>query len=477
MSWLLPAVAAGAGPVSDLAGTWIARTEVAGEPGSFVLHLEDDGEGGLSALISLPQMGLERLPAGHARRAEDGIEVAGTRFEWDGERLVGPLPDALVPVHEIIVALERGDPPPPLTPADRGPVIRPAWRFPVGAPVYAGITAGGGRVYAATDAGRVLALDTDGRLLWSFDAGGPVRATPTLARGRLFVPADDGDLYCLDTAGGTLVWRVPLGPGPAPRSRPGTPGYRYDRYASAAVVADGRLFVGTLHGEMLALDPDDGSIRWRFRAGDAVESTPTVAGGRVYFGSYDGRVYALEAADGGLAWRSDTGAPVVSTPAVDAGIVVIGSRSYDLLGLDAATGETVWRRYYWYSWVESSARVRHGIAYIGSSDGRHVSAWRVADGKRVWRYRAGGPAWASPAVTAGLVLEGTVGVPGYLVPHRPAFHALDRTSGKPVWHYPAAPPDTGEYTGFVSAPAVAGDRVYVGGLDGAIYAFPLVPAQ
>jgi len=34
--------------------------------------------------------------------------------------------------------------------------------------------------------------------------------------------------------------------------------------------------------------------RWRFKAGDDVESSPAVSGGMVFFGSHDGNIYALE---------------------------------------------------------------------------------------------------------------------------------------------------------------------------------------
>ena len=142
-------------------------------------------------------------------------------------------------------------------------------------------------------------------------------------------------------------------------------------------VDGGRLYLGTHDGRVLALDPANGATVWEFASGDSVLAAPAVAGGRVYFGSYDGNVYALDAAKGQLAWKHDTKGAVVSTPAVDpaSGRVVIGSRSYDLLGLDAATGALAWKQYIWSSWVESSATLRDGVAYVGSSDAAALYAF------------------------------------------------------------------------------------------------------
>ena len=54
---------------------------------------------------------------------------------------------------------------------------------------------------------------------------------------------------------------------------------------------------------VIALDTDDGSIRWIFIVGGRVDSPPTVYGNLVLFGSADGNVYCVRLTDGKLVWR------------------------------------------------------------------------------------------------------------------------------------------------------------------------------
>jgi outer membrane protein assembly factor BamB len=161
----------------------------------------------------------------------------------------------------------------------------------------------------------------------------------------------------------------------------------------------------------------------------------------------------------------------VSTPAPAGDRIVVGNRAYDLLGLDARTGEPAWTRYIWFSWVESSALVRDGVAYVGSSDAAAVYAFDAATGERRWKADVFGWAWGQPAVTGDRVFAGTASQAGYLAGHRGMVVALDRATGRPVWHYPAVPAPTGAY-GFPGSPAVGEGLVFVTGLDGTVYAFP-----
>jgi eukaryotic-like serine/threonine-protein kinase len=235
-------------------------------------------------------------------------------------------------------------------------------------------------------------------------------------------------------------------------------------------VAGGRLYLGTHDGHLVALDPARGARLWDFAAGDSVLAAPAVAGGRVYFGSFDGKVRALDAADGRLVWERETGGAVVSTPAVAGDRLIVGNRAYDLLALDARSGETVWKRYVWFSWVESSATIRDGVAYVGSSDAAALFAFDVATGRRLWASDVYGWAWGQPAVTGDRVFVGTASRHGYLAGHRGGVVAVERASGRPVWRYAVEPPPSGAF-GFPGSPAVGAGRVFLGGLDGRVYAF------
>src|SRR5271163_197054 len=51
-------------------------------------------------------------------------------------------------------------------------------------------------------------------------------------------------------------------------------------------------------------------LKWSYRTGASVTSSPAVANGVLYVGSYDHNVYALNADTGALLWKYATGSPV-----------------------------------------------------------------------------------------------------------------------------------------------------------------------
>src|SRR4051812_15802343 len=59
------------------------------------------------------------------------------------------------------------------------------------------------------------------------------------------------------------------------------------------VIADGKVFIGTLHGILHAIDAETGKDLWTFTAGGAILHAAAVADGKVFFGAADGKIYAI----------------------------------------------------------------------------------------------------------------------------------------------------------------------------------------
>lgn len=469
-----PALALAA-TAADIAGSWTGALSHEGDSTAVAFAFTPDTSGRVAIEYTLPVLHFDRVPLGAPKLVAQGDSVllGPFRFAFDRERdvLSGVMPPMFFPVYSVPVRLHRGPvaaPPPRETPAASA---RPRWTFDGGSPMWAGPTFAEGRVYVGALDGRLYALDAaTGAKRWEFAADGAIRSRPTVAAGALYVATDAGTLYRIESASGRLVWQVKLMPSPVVRLPFSDPRSRYDRFSSDVTIAGNRLYVGTHDGRLVALAAADGRVLWEFRAGEAVLAAPAIAGGRVVFGSYDHFAYSLEAATGRLMWKRDTGGRVVSTPALAGDRVIVGNRIYDLLGLDARSGEVVWRRYQWGTWVESSASVRDGNAYVGSSDGACVSAWNARDGKRLWLTDVLGWSWGQPAVTAGRVYAGASGQVGYPVATRGAVVALDRASGAVAWRFASEPPASGDW-GFPGSLAVGPRLVYASGLDGKVYAF------
>ncbi len=459
-----------------LAGSWAGTIAHGGETTPFALELVPEADGKVRVDATIPGMHVTGQPFGSFPLEAEGTQVTlgPFRFRYDASArsLTGLVPEGLAPVYRIPLVLNRVDRIEiPDRKAPAGSLVQPLWTFEAGAPLWAGPRFVDGVVYVGGADGRLFAIEArTGRKLWSFKAGGEIRTRPTVLDGALFFQADDGLLYKLAVAEGKEVWRVKVVEKPIERLPFDNPKSRYDRFGSDVTAKDGRLYLGTHDGSILAIDPVTGARIWTFLTGDAVLAAPSVLRGRVYAGSFDKNVYALDAATGALIWKRDTQGAVVSTPAVAGNRLVVGTRAYDMLALDARSGDVAWRRYVWFSWIESSASVHEGIAYVGSSDAAAVFAFDVASGQRLWSADVFGWAWGQPEVTQTRVYAGTSSQVGYPAGHRAGVIALDRATGKITWRYEARASESGAF-GFPGSPALGDDRVFVGGLDGRLYAF------
>jgi len=466
-----------ADPVEITSGAWSGTVSHEGETSVVAFEFEKGGDGKTTTLkITLPAMNVAHMAILQAPLEVHGpeVKVGPFAFQYDAaaHTLSGVMPEALVPVYRMPFTLQHVatlEVPP--RPSPTAASAEPAWTVDAGSPLWAGPTYTEGTVYFGAEDGQVHAVDArSGARRWSFKAGGPVRTRPVVDGEAVYLQADDGFLYSLGAADGKERWRARVVEKPISRLPFDNPASRYDRFGSDVTVASGRLYLGTHDGRVLAVEPARGAVVWSFATGDSVLAAPTVERGRVYAGSFDGNVYALDAASGRLAWKRDTRGAVVSTPALFEGRLVVGNRSYDLLALDAGSGEVAWKRYIWFSWVESSATIRDGVAYLGSSDATAAFAFDARSGRSVWKADVLGWAWGQPAVTDARVYVATSSLAGARSGHQPGLVGLERSSGKVAWRYAVPPASSGPF-GFPGSPATGLGLVFATGLDGKAYAF------
>ena len=349
------------------------------------------------------------------------------------------------------------------------------WEFRAGGQIWGSLTHDAGMLYFGSDDRRLYALDTASRKLrWTFATGGAIRSQPALAGDRILVSSDDGFLYAIDRASGRERWRFDLKARDLHRRPPSPDTPYFDFLQSSPVVHAGKVYAGSLSGTLFVIDAATGKLDWSVGTGDAIRSTPVIAGGRIYFGGWDDHLYAVDLATRKVLWRADTGGVVQSTPAVDRGRVVVGSRSARLIAYDADTGKEAWRHDYADgSWVESSALAANGFFYVGSSDSLKLSAIAADSGREVWQFKTGGWVWATPVLANGTLYAGAISAHPYYfegVTLKSGFFAIDAATGRQKWRF-APRPIKGYVTGGVmGSPVIDRGVVYVGALDGRVYA-------
>ena len=251
-------------------------------------------------------------------------------------------------------------------------------------------------------------------LAWSLDLGTNrgVEATPIAVDGVLFTTGPWSVVYAIDARTGKLVWTYDP---QVPR--------RYGRIACCDVVNrgvavyEGKVFVGTLDGRLVALDAATGTKLWETLTVDpdrsyTITGAPRVVEGKVLIGN---------------------------------GGAELGVRGY-LSAYDAATGQLAWR--FWtvpgdpHRPFESAALARAAKTWSGEW-------WKVGGGGTVWDSIAYDPA-------LGLVYVGVGNGSPWARKFRSAgkgdnlylssIVALRAATGEYVWHFQTTPGDDWDYT-------------------------------
>ena len=364
----------------------------------------------------------------------------------------------------------------------------PAWRHPTGGWVINAPVVSGGRVFVGSDDFHVYALDAEtGELAWRHETGDVVRSTPTVSEGVVYAGSNDGHVYALSVETGDALWLyftempveyMPLVSGGlvfvgamsefgysvhAVNATSGEPGWiaevPYPYGAPFAVtVADGVLYAPGDSGELYAMDAATGELAWTFDAGLGAELPPTVVEGVAYLTAVN-TAHALDAATGAELWSFGTDRlPARNFPALVADGTYYFSPDQYLYALDTVTGEPFWS-FEADAMIDTAPVVGNGMVFVRSESGR-FHALDVATGQLVWTWDTPDVAMASPAVVDGVL---------YAESDDGNLRALVAATGEELWSF-----QRGYFDG-VPSYAVADGMIFLGSLDGAVYAF-LVPS-
>lgn len=344
-----------------------------------------------------------------------------------------------------------------------------AWTVDIGAESWSQPAAADGVAYVAANDGAVRAIDLQsGTVDWTFRTGGDIRAGLLVDEGVVYAVSDDGMLYAI-SVDGSERWSTDIGNALAERDD-------YDNYGSSPRIFDGTLFVGSADGGLYAVDPEDGTVLWRFASDGPVRTTPAFGEGRVYFETLASSAYAVDARTGEEVWRFGLPGAGTTSPAYIDGSVVLGSRGTYLTVVDAASAETRWGFSYSGSWVQSGGvDLGAGVFAIGSSELGVVRAFHVESGDWAWNADLGGWPWAVPVAADGVVYASVLRL-DYKPPLERGLYAIDAGTGAVVWWGEMAAslewnPDGYGSFGVGGSPAIADEFVVVAALDGKVYAY------
>lgn len=217
------------------------------------------------------------------------------------------------------------------------------WTTELPAGASSGLTAVAGRVYLGTRNGEVLALDqADGEVLWRTRVSSEVLAAPQANRELLVVQAVDGSVTALDRESGAERWVYSASRPALTLRATGTPR-----------VIDQVSFIGQANGRLVTLDNRGGQPLWERRIAtprgrSEIERLVDLAGqplltpdGRLFVTSYHGRLVALQATSGEILWSRELSS--YRSPALVGDYLFVVDEASHLHALDAGSGETLWR--------------------------------------------------------------------------------------------------------------------------------------
>lgn len=319
---------------------------------------------------------------------------------------------------------------------------------------------------------------------WRFSSGGAISTAPAVANEVAYEGNALGHLVAVDVHNGADRWTWKDSTGAAITGAP------------AVDPATGLVIVGTADGTVDAVRTN-GTLAWSATVGGSVND-PAVADEAVYVTTSNGTVEALSESTGDRLWSATMPASVTGAPAVDpaAGTLVAAAANGDVRAFNAATGKVRWG-YVSGGAVAGAPMIDHGTVYFGSGD--DIDAVSETKHDLLWSYPTGAAVAATPAlITSGRVTMLFTGSDDG------TLRAINGATGKLLWQNPIGLPIIGlavadsvvafttssgdvfvsrTYTGeqvwrtttsateISAGPAIVDGAVYVGGGDGALYAF------
>jgi alcohol dehydrogenase (cytochrome c) len=219
---------------------------------------------------------------------------------------------------------------------------------------------------------------------------------------------------------------------------------------------DGTLYVPTGEDDVFAVDVETGDIRWKYDSGISQKINTICCGwlsrgvaigeGKVFIGQLDGNLVALDQGTGEVAWTTQVGDwrkgyTITAAPLYYDGMVITGvsGGEFSIRGrvqaYDAETGKLVWR----FHTIPGPGELGHD-SWPSDND-----AWR----------HGGAPMWQTPAVDPelGLIYFSTGNASPDLDGSRRAgdnlfaasIVALDAKTGKHRWHFQQVHHDIWDY--------------------------------
>jgi outer membrane protein assembly factor BamB len=285
--------------------------------------------------------------------------------------------------------------------------------------------------------------------MWEYDALAGVSGTPLVRDSVILVGTLRGELHAINLLTGNRMGYAVM-----ESAVSGTPVWDEGNAYVACALGTETLFCVSLR---------EGKRVWLGKYGP-IETSPLVIGEFLYVVTLDGTLQCLKKVDGVEFWKfeyaeKDVRKPVRSSPASDGEVIVFGSDGGGIYAVERLTGKLRWK-YQATASIFATPVLSNGVCVVGAIDGV-LYALDIRTGELHWMHETGTRIFAPAAATQKQIFIGTAD--GRVT-------ALSLESGKKLWSFSCR--------SVVScAPLVAGDILYVGSQDHNLYALRVATGE
>ena len=171
--------------------------------------------------------------------------------------------------------------------------------------------------------------------------------------------------------------------------------------------------------------PKSGKLKWRFKTGRIVASSPTAYMDAVYFGSSDGYFYSVHIKDGSLVWKFKTQRDTIAGSVIYNDIIYFGATDGYLYALDVKNGELIQKSGY-KAGFRTTPVIQNSILYVADRTINFYALDLNNLDKPLWIFQTRCSSNSSPALFEGKIFFKSCDHLAY---------ALSTSSHKSIWNY------------------------------------------
>ena len=259
------------------------------------------------------------------------------------------------------------------------------------------------------------------RAVWTASVGksGGFSFRPDIQDGRIYTASSDGVITILDEDTGKVFSRSET----------------RKQISGGVEVGESRIIVGTLKGEVVALDAT-GKQAWVTSVAGEVIAPPSVSRKVAVVRTSDGRIFGLSIEDGKRLWVFQRPAPSLLLRS-DAGVLAVGADvlagypNGKLIALDIEDGKLTWEVTVTQPRGSTELERIADVAGLPLIDGNNVCAAAFQGKVACFEIQSRNMLWARDVSTALALARDAKYV--YVVDDTGAVHALDKATGASVW--------------------------------------------